>query len=290
MGLESQPQKLETQKVIIIPSDITNALEGVKLDPKINRQANIRDFPGAEKEFALKPKTANVENIKNDFLDNKQGGFATQLAETLPLYANLPGRVGDYFEINVTKTYKGDDQGNTFIDLVIEIKNNWLTHGAPKELQEETTEKMTFLIDVTSSYGPSLEHKMNSLKDDFLVRGKRANVICYKDAEGNTGLTRPKIVVSQSADNLEKFGTQLGECITRNASNSFTINKPDSFKRLYREYFNSLIDAIAENAASNSAYLKSLVPDPERLRLAADYDKIVKFIEVYKKTPVTKSL
>lgn len=293
-----QPEKLEKDSTIIIPTDVLNTIQAVKYDPKIKATPMyMRDFVEDYKklgkdivaEFAKRPKSLNTEGIRNDFLGDREGSLATNLSETLPLYANVEGRLGEYIQVSVTKTAKEDDQGNSFIDLIIEVKNKWLANGAPKELQD-VPEKMTFLVDITTAEsGKVFENKMGSFKDKMLLYGERANVMCYRDANGNVGIERPKILVKQNANNLEKFGTKLGECITRTASDRFSINRPNTFDKLYREYFSDLMTAIAENAASNSAYIKSLEPDAKRLALAREYDKIVKFVEVYKKTPVTKA-
>lgn len=293
-----RPTSSENKTELAIPANIINTLKAVEHDKQINRHANYYVFVDLYKqkginldlEYAKRPKTSYSESIKDSFLNNKHGSFAVGLSETLPLYANKHGRVGDYLDISVTRTVKQDDQGNSFIDLVIEVKNNWIANGAPEELQDVPA-KMTFLIDVTTSTGGEIfEHKFGAFKDKMLALGQRANVLCYKDEKGNLGIDRPKILVKQSAVNLESLGNRLGECITREASDKFTITKPDTFDKLYREYFMDLMSAIAENASSNSAYIKSLPTDPKRMALAKDYDKMVNFIEVYKKTPVSKKL
>ena len=293
-----RPVSSENKTEVVIPANVINTLKAVENDGQINRRANYYDFLDLYKQkgidldskYASRPKTAYLEKIKDQFFNNSHGSFAASLSETLPLYANKQGRVGDYLDVNVTRTAKQDDQGNSFIDLVIEVKNNWIANGAPEEMQD-VPEKMTFLVDVTTSAGgEKFEHKFDFLKNQVLALGQKANVLCFKDEQGNLGIDRPKILVKQSADNIESLGNRLGECIVRGASDKFTINNPDFFDKLYREYFRDLMTAIAENAASNSVYIKSLPTEPKRMALAKDYDKIVKFIEAYKKTPITKKL
>jgi len=291
-------EDLSTSPTPVIKAEIMNTLGAITNDPKINRRTNYYEYREAykgkgvdlDKEFASRPKTRKVEGVKDKFFHNNEGTLTSSLAEELPLFANLPGRIGAYFDISVSKTAKQDDQGNSFIDLVIEVKNNWISNGAPKELQD-VPEKMTFLVDVTTNTdAESFIGKINVLKEVFLLRGKKANVLCYKDSYGNLGIDRPKILIKQNEKMLGVVGTQLGECINMVASDKFIINRPDSFEKLYREYFMDLMTSIAENATANSVYLKSLVPDPKRALLAKEYDKIVRFIEAYKKTPVTKKL
>lgn len=282
----------------VIRAEIMNTLGAAENNPEINRRANYYEYRQAYKdkgidldgEFASRPKTKKVEGVQDKFFRNDQGTLASSLAEELPFFANLQGRAGVYFDISVTKTARQDDMGNSFVDLVIEVKNNWIANGAPEDLQD-VPEKMTFLIDVTTNAdAENFMGKVNALKDEFLLRGKRASVLCYRDSYGNLGIDRPKILIKQDEKKLGVIGTQLGECINMVASDKFIINKPESFDKLYREYFRDLMTAIAENATANSVYLKSLVPDPKRALLAKEYDKIVKFIEAYKKTPITKQL
>ncbi len=277
-------------------NDINDTLQAVETNPAINKKANYYDFRkryqekgiDLDAEFAKRRKTIRGEHIKNDFFNDVEGSAEANLAEMLPLYANAPGRLGDYLQVSVTKTAKQDDGGNNFIDLIIEVKNTWIA-GAPKELQDVPA-KMTFLVDVTvSNDAARFRDKVHALEQEHLLPGKKAEVLCYEDDFGKLGTERPKILVKQNGKNLEDLSTKLGECINRLASDKFIINKPEAFDRLYRAYFSDLMSAIAENAAVNSVYLKSLVPDPKRASLAREYDKIVKFVEAYKKTPITKS-
>jgi hypothetical protein len=46
--------------------------------------------------------------------------------------------------------------------------------------------------------------------------------------------------------------------------------------------------SIGENAKDNISYMKSLAPDSKRQTLIREYEKIVAFVEAYKKTPLTR--
>lgn len=228
-----------------------------------------------------------MDQIKDDFVHGKEHYIGARLMESLPLFANKDGRLGDYITARVTKTAKQDDQGNSFIDLVIELENKWLTTDAPKSMQDVPA-KMTFLVDTTVA--KELAGKINSLKDLFLVRGEKANVKCFKTQTGALGITRPKIIVAKSADFIEEMGAKLGDCITQMAGDKFVINKPSQFDAMYQEYFLDFMGAIGESAQQSIAYMQGLVfPDPKRQLLISEYKKIVAFVEAYKKTPVKRT-
>jgi hypothetical protein len=278
--------------------DILTTLRAVKSDPAIYRTSNIYQFIDLYKQqgvdivawYENHKKTKKVEQIQDDFLTNRHHGFSADLAELLPLFANAQGRVGDYFETSVTKTSKQDDQGNSFIDLVIEVKNTFLTTlEAPKELQDSPV-KMTFLVDVTTVNKDSdvYNKKTVALRMEHLMRGEMANVQCYQNSFGDLGIIRPKILIAKQPDYLEKVGASLGDCITQQAGDKFLINKPVKFDEQYRSYFLDLMTSIGENAKDNISYMKSLAPDSKRQTLIREYEKIVAFVEAYKKTPLTR--
>ncbi len=278
--------------------DILTTLRAVKSDSAIYLTSNIYEFKGLYAQegidiFALyknRATTKGVEQIQDDFLTNKHHSFSADLAELLPLFANAQGRIGDYFETSVTKTAKQDDQGNSFIDLVIEVKNTFLTTpDAPKELQDSPS-KMPFLVDVTTVSKDSdvYDKKIRSLRMGFLDCGEMANVQCYQNSFGDLGITRPKILIAKQPDYLEKVGASLGDCITQQAGDKFLINKPVKFDEQYRSYFLDLMTSIGENAKDNISYMKSLAPDSKRQALIREYEKIVAFVEAYKKTPLTR--
>ncbi len=289
--------QLEARKTTHSYIEVQAAINGVKYDPTVNHQANLYQFKEKYKGrgidldlvFAQGLHTEHGEAIKDAFLQNKEGGPAAILAETLPMYANVPGRLGENIQARITKTAKQDDQGGSFIDLIIEIKNTWLAQGAPKELQDIPA-KMTFLVDVTAAEdGEKYFNKMESFKRKMLSRGARAKVLCYENEFGDLGIEKPKIIIAKSPNYLEKVGGALGTYITQSAGDKFTINSPEAFNTEYRAYFLDLITAIGENATANATYMKSLSPDPKRQALIREYEKIVAFIEAYKKTPVTRT-
>jgi hypothetical protein len=280
-------------------ADCRAVIEAVKYNPSIaNTLPNIYSFIDKYKEIGVDlmkvidegAKTTHEEEVKKAFLENREYGIEASLAESLPFFANSKGMVGDFFEIEVTKTLKQDDIGGSFTDFVLEIKNTWIENGAPRELQNVPA-KMTFLIDITSAEGSEkYAKKVDVLRNIFLLYGKKAKVLCYEDTFGELGIERPKLLVKESPLFLNKIGSELGSCITQSASDKFTINRPHDFQEAYRKYFLDLMNAIAENAQENASYLQSLSQDnPKRKQLENEYKKIVAFIEVYKKTPTTKN-
>lgn len=277
-------------------SSMRTTLKAIQSDPKLHRHETIYEYlepyrqqgVDLQKWYEAHATTTHRDEIKNAFLKNKHHSEAAELAETLPLFANTEGRLGENIRVTVTKTAKQDDQGNSFIDLVIEVHNTWLATDAPKYLQNAPA-KMTFLVDMTTADDMLLEKKINAFRNNFLLYGKKANVKCYKNEHGTLGIERAKVVVTKQSDYIEKTGSTLGDCLTQTAGDKFLINKPEKFDEQYRAYFMDLMTAIGENAQANIVYMKSLVPDPKRTLLIHEYEKMIAFVEAYKKTPLTRT-
>ena len=277
--------------------NIQNLLNAVSLDKAINLHESIYPYiplykqQGVDLEgyYSNHAVTSSRDAIKDDFVHNNEHGFAAQLAESLPLLANKQGRLGEFIQAKVTKTAKQDDQGNSFVDLVIEIENSWIGSDDP-DAPKDVSSKMSFLIDVTTATeGEIFDKKIGSLRDVFLLYGEKANVKCFKDENGFLGLERPKLLAAREGGYIQKVGAALGDCVTQSAGDAFSINKPEIFDREYRKYFQDLVDSLGKNAGQNIQYIDSLSHDnPKRARLQSEYKKIVAFVEAYKKTPVTK--
>ncbi len=225
--------------------------------------------------------TRKKEKIQNDFFHNIEHGVASQLAEKLPLLANQKGRLGEYVEAKVTKTLKQDDQGNSFIDLVIEMTNDYAG-----EVDEESPRKMTLLVDVGTNVGDKKKDKEYALQKEFLDKALKANVKCYSDGFG-LGIERPKIMVTQEGDFMKKVGERLGSLVTQHASDSFSITNDEKFNKEYREYFKDLMRAVRENAIANIHYIVDVkgFNDKYHRALVVEYEKIAHFAAAYEKTP-----
>lgn len=294
-----ETQKIESGSGPLFNQNILALIRSSEHDPSVNIRANVYEFATLYKERGVDlnswyqqhtvTSTTKQEEITDKFFHNKKHSFAATLAETLPLFANVDGRLGPYIKARVTKTAKPDDQGNSFIDLVVEVENKWLAEKAPKELQDVPS-KMSFLVDVTTSgEGEIFQKKQQALRDFYLLHGEKANVKCYKNKFGDLGIEKPKIIVAKQADYIEKVGASLGDCVTQLAYDSFSINKPDRFNTQYQAYFLDFITAIGDNARDNIEYLKRLVPGHlKRAALLKEYEKITAFVEAYKKTPITQ--
>lgn len=278
--------------------EIKTTLETINNDSSINRRASYYKFKEKYDEkkgkgsldtlIANRAHTTHENEIKDHFAKGGVNTFAAALGEDLPLYANAPGRLGDFIKANVTKTAKPDDQGGDFVDLVIEVKNEWIANGAPKDMQNVPS-KMIFLIDISTNEGERSDVKMSVMRDKMLLYGEKAKVLCYEDSFGELGIERPKILVTKSLGYLEKVATMLGTCITQSASNSFTISSPAKFDLEYKSYFLDLMNSIGENAKANAEYISRLSNDNEkRSKLKLEYEKIVRFVEVYKKPPTIR--
>lgn len=292
-----KPVITEGPEKALTNQNILNLLQCSEHDSLINRHANYYEYRALYKEagvdldgyYANHAVTANQDVIAKNFVDNKRLSFAASLAETMPLFANQPGRLGPYIRANVIKTSKQDDQGNSFIDLVLELENTWLADKAPRELRDIPA-KMTFLVDVTASGESDIfQKKVNALRNIFLLYGEKANVKCYQNKFGDLGIERPKVIVAKQADYIERVGETLGDCVTRLAADSFTINRPDNFNKEYQKYFLEFMTAMGDNARENIEYMKRLERGhPKREALIKEYEKIAAFVEAYKKTPMTR--
>lgn len=290
----AQQEKDATSSVAF---NINATLQAVTHDKVLNVHANVYEYAklyqaagqDLDSEYRKRPVSQARAEIIDNFTHNKTHKLTAELAEMLPLYANQPGRLGDFIEARVTKTARPDDQGNSFVDIVLEIRNKFLATKEAIGTMKDVPEKMTFLIDMTTGGGESLAKKQASLQETFLVRGKKANVLCYKDSFGKLGTEQPKIVVTKSGDYMERVGATLGSVITQHAADSFSITNPRKFDEEYRKFFLEFVRAIGENAQQNITYIESLEPDTKRAELAREYKKIVAFTSVYEKTPVTRT-
>lgn len=277
--------------------NIQNLLSAISFDKTINRHETIYPYIplykqegiDIEKYYSEHAGTSGREVVKDNFVHNKEHGVSAQLMESLLLLANKEGRLGEYLKVKVTKTSKQDDQGNSFIDLILEIENTWVGSNDPNA-PKDVLSKMTFLVDVTTATeGEMSEKKMGSLRGKFLLYGEKANVKCYQSKNGTLGLERPKLLVAKEGDYIQKVGALLGDCVMQLAGDAFSINKPEAFDREYRKYFQDFVESLGKNAKQNIQYIDSLPHDnPKRATLQAEYQKIVAFVEAYKKTPVTK--
>lgn len=292
-----RPEAKVADGPLIRKQNIITLLGAIEHDKTVNLHESIYPYiplyrqegVDLEKYYSDHSATAYKEIVKNNFVHNVENGFTSQLAESMPLFANKEGRLGEYIQAKVIKTAKQDDQGNSFIDLIVEIDNAWIGTTdplAPKDIPS----KMTFLVDVTTATGgDKFDRKIDSFRKILLKHGERANVKCYKNEYGALGLERPKLLVVKEGDYIEKVGAMLGDCVTQSAGDVFSINKPETFDKEYRKYFQDLIESFGKNAEQNIQYIDSLPHDNvKRAHLKAEYQKIVAFVEAYKKTPLTK--
>ncbi len=293
-----RPNQAEQKKevAILAPQNIRTILAVAEHDKSIHKQANLYDYKklyeltgvDLEEEYKRRKISSRRTEIVDDFIHDRGHSLNAELAEKLPSFANTPGRLGDYLEANVTQTARPDDQGNCYIDLIVVVRNLLVTaKDAPSEFRN-IPETMTFLVDMTAGNVEEVAKKQEILRDEYLVRGKKANVLCYKTSSGKLGTEQPKIIVSENAEYLEHTGSMLGGLIHQNASDSFSITNPEKFNEEYRAFFKQFMGAIRSNAKQNIAYMESLVPDPKRAELIKEYKGMVAFIDAYEKTPTTK--
>lgn len=230
--------------------------------------------------YEKQAKTRGADQVRENFLHNIENGVVAQLAEKLPLLANRKGRLGDYASAKVFKTLKYDDQGNSFIDLVIEMTNEYAG-----EVDKDSPRKMTFLVDISTNVGEKKKAKEHAMHREFLDPARKANVKCYQDGFG-LGIERPKLTVTQEEHFIEAVGEKLGVLVSKRAGDTFLITNDEKFDREYRKYFLDLLKAIGENATANIDYMNDKgYRDKHHRDLIAEYEKIVRFVSAYEKTP-----
>jgi hypothetical protein len=291
-NIESKQQESRTE----IYQTVQKLYTFVEQDPSaVDHTANMYEFVDRYKEkgidlpglYSKLPETSKRDEVVEKFAHGVSNDHIASLAETLPLLANEQGRLGDWVTATVTKTARPDDQGNSFIDLVVTLENDWLTQpGAPKEARD-VPKRMTFLVDVTSNE-EAVAWKRKKLREHFLDKGKQANVLCYEGRLGDLGIDRPKILVAKTREYMEHVGVTLGRSVAQHASDSFSITNPEKFNRLYREYFLEFVQSIKDNATQNIAYLKTLPMTTANVALMKEYEKIVTFTSLYEKTPTQR--
>jgi hypothetical protein len=203
-------------------------------DPKLNFYAYSEMYKNAgidlEAEFKKRVVSKKLDGIKKNFLESKENGISARLAEMLPLLANKEGRLGEHIKARVSKTIRHDDQGNSFIDLVVEMSNDYTA-----QVDKDAPSKMIMFIDVTTN--PEGAKIKQEYLDSMLDEAQKASVLCYKDKFGKLGIDpsthRPKLIVLQREFYIDSVGEHFGTLINQTASDAFMIKNEDKFNQAY---------------------------------------------------------
>jgi hypothetical protein len=240
-------------------------------------------------QYRILPKTAT--DMQNKFLQSSEHGPMAQFMEIAPLLANKEGRLGRHIQARVTKTAKPDDEGNSFIDLVIELKNDYISELAKENKQyKDVRPTMTLLVDVTTN--PSGEKsKVGTLDALYLDKGKKANVLCYENKFGILGLDGAKNVVYMPEKALADIAKKLQTNFI-STPGGLSLQDEKSFSREYRIFFLKFLEAVRGNSERNILYLNSKKQEgvslsKEQSVLLDSYQRVIDFIDAYKNTPGT---
>ncbi len=238
--------------------------------------------------FAGLPTTRHKGQIEKDFVDNKEHSSLARFSEMLPLLANKEGRLGEYFDVKVTKTAKMDDEGNSFVDLVVEMTNNFVKGN---ENFPNVHPHVALCVDVTTN------KDKEGMKEDILRKfnldtGEMANVLCYQNEYGVLGIDAPKVVVLEDRELLLGVSQDFSKYVVKRGE-QFVVTNDKKFDEVYREYFSKFLESIRQNVLKNISELVvtkgDLKTNQKRKALKDSYQAIVDFIDAYKKTPTIKT-
>lgn len=300
MSIESQPQNPKTPLVYRASNEqlslITSELESFKITPEV--AGNVSSFLpfkqkyagkniDIEEEYKKREVTLGREEIKENFLHSKEHGPIAQFAEYLPLLANKDGRLGKICKARITKTAKPDDEGNDFVDLVVELSLDREYLKSHPELSR-LRPSVSFGLDMTTNpEGYECKHK--KLSEHHLQPGKKASVLCYENAYGVLGTEVPKAVLAESEEYLASIAEKLQNTLHFDQNGMFTITNDERFDAAYRDFFNDFTGATAE---SMEVCINTLQEQGTLTRVQKDlqdsYQSIQNFLLEYKKALATE--
>lgn len=227
-----------------------------------------------------------------DFMNSREHGEFAQFIELLPLLANKKGRLGPFLNARVTKTAKPDDAGASFVDLVVELKNDYLkTEEAGKDrFLRNVRPSASFAVDVT--YDPNaFEKKVQDFqKHELKAKGDKAHVFAYEQefpgGIKRLGIDTLKCIVFRDERYLADIAKRFRSALAPSSQGGFIIADEKYFDKVYREFFGGFITSVKENTLQSLAFLESLpslTPKQKDLKIA--YQSLANFLEAYEKTP-----
>jgi hypothetical protein len=138
----------------------------------------------------------------------------------------------------------------------------------------------TIFVDVTSNPNGA-EYKEGVLKDEYLNRGKKANVRCFEKFPGVLGYDAPKVVILKQQDYLVNLSQELRTCVQNVPGRGYMITNEKQFDIVYREFFASFLDSAKGGAEVCVNHLNNLqVPlSPAQKMLKSSYQDIISFLD-----------
>lgn len=276
---------------------ITAELESFKVAPEV--ASNISSYPyyiekyrerkniDLERVYQGLVETSGKEEIKDNFLHSKEHGPIAQFAEYLPLLANKDGRLGKVCRAKITKTAKPDDEGNNFVDLVVELKIDRKYLEEHPELSK-LRPSVSFGLDMTTN-PEALDHKTKKLSEHHLQTGKKASVLCYENDYKMLGTEVAKGVLAESEEYLANVAEKLQSALYLGQNGILTITNEERFDRAYREFFGDFIETSANSMrfCADELQNQERALTPQQKDLQETYTMIQNFLQVYKKILIT---
>lgn len=235
------------------------------------------------------PRTAT--DMQEKFFHSSEHGPMAQFMEMVLLLANKEGRLGPHVQARITKTAKPDDEGNGFVDVVVELKNNYIQELAKTDKKyKDVRPTSTLLVDVTTN-PKAVEGKEKMLERYCLGPAKKASVLCYENKFGVLGLEAPKTVVYKSEDYLSQMAKRFRAHFSVLPRGGISLDDEKNFSKEYQNFFLSFLLSVSDSSVKSKQYIernkeeRALTKD--EVALADSYKAIIDFVEAYKKTPVS---
>lgn len=213
------------------------------------------------------PEKAKI--IAEDTKRNNNSPFAN-LAETLPLFGNRKGILGDYEELDFKKTAPFDDAGCAYVDGLVTLSNGYNISSLSRETLESVKaetktdplsvrKRISFSVDVTTN-PESLEVKIDTLRFLNLLQAKKPKALGYVNKFGVLGFQVPKVVIQLSEQDILSFVKKIAQTVTI-IDDKMTINDESRFDEIYREFFDQYLKAVGTNCYQNMDSLKNKIND-----------------------------
>jgi hypothetical protein len=235
------------------------------------------------------PKTAT--DMQGKFLDSSEHGPMAQFMEIVLLLANKEGRLGPHIQARVTKTAKPDDEGNSFVDVVVELKNTYIEELAKTDKKYKDIRPSTvLLVDVTTN-PHAADGKEKMLEKFCLKPAKKANVLCYENKFGVLGINAPKTVVYKSEEYLSQVAKKFRSNFSQLPGGGISLDNEKDFSKEYQSFFLSFLESVSDSSVKSKQFIernkeeRALTKD--EISLIESYKAIIDFIDAYKKTPVS---
>ncbi len=291
-GPQSNIRKLELDEISRINEQVTY-FKGTK---------EVKNGTASYMHFIDKYRAINVDlvskfgvlettktDMKKKFFESQEHGPMAQFMELALLLANKEGSLGPHIQARITRTAKPDDEGNSFVDVVVELKNTYIEELAKTDKKfKDVRPVTTLLVDVTTNPN-AVEGKEEKLVKYSLDPAKKASVLCFENKFGVLGIEGAKTVAFQSEEAIATVSKRFRTCLAPLPGGGFSITDQSGFDKAYQDFFSDFLSSVSNNAQNNLKYLSFKARGrpftKDETALADSYKSTIDFIEAYKKTP-----